>query len=214
MSACVYCEKDKGKRSCPALGGLISAKCCGQHRGIEIDCPVTCHYYREGEEHIRARLAPDFHQSWLKAVAPLYHERRAQLLDWVITLEITTYSYFSQYSRGTDEDPIEALTYLKNKLSPIAIIESPGNALGKHLVNRTKAFFESGQGIDADEGQEGIELLLGVINAQLSEESPRHALHGLLGHVEQVIGVPENLDEHNEDDRPAKSNIILPGGGN
>jgi len=210
MSLCVYCNSDKGKRRCPALGGLISAKCCGQHRGVEIDCPLSCHYYREHEEHIRGRLAPEFHESWLKAVTPLYQDRRAQLLDWIVVLEISIYSYFTQYSRGTDVDLVEALQYLKSKLSQITIIESPGSKLGQHLAEAASEIFESGNAMDPEVGQEGVELLIGAIEDLQSEESPRHALHGLLGHVEHFIGVPEDLKKPAEDEIETPK-IILPG---
>jgi hypothetical protein len=44
MATCSYCQQRKGKRSCPALGGMICASCCGQHRLQEIDCPSDCTY--------------------------------------------------------------------------------------------------------------------------------------------------------------------------
>lgn len=42
MATCSYCQQRKGKRSCPALGGMICTPCCGQHRLQEIDCPSDC----------------------------------------------------------------------------------------------------------------------------------------------------------------------------
>jgi hypothetical protein len=44
MATCSYCQQQKGKRSCPALGGMVCASCCGQHRLGEIDCPSDCTY--------------------------------------------------------------------------------------------------------------------------------------------------------------------------
>ena len=44
MVACAYCNRRSGKRSCPALGGVICAPCCGQHRLQEIACPTGCVY--------------------------------------------------------------------------------------------------------------------------------------------------------------------------
>ena len=40
--ACIYCERRKGKRTCPALGGMICTQCCGEHRLREITCPRDC----------------------------------------------------------------------------------------------------------------------------------------------------------------------------
>lgn len=42
MAACVHCGRGKGKRTCPALAGMICAPCCGKHRLRAIDCPADC----------------------------------------------------------------------------------------------------------------------------------------------------------------------------
>jgi len=47
---CVVCSERKGKRSCPAKGALICAKCCGEKRILEIDCPESCEYLKAGRE--------------------------------------------------------------------------------------------------------------------------------------------------------------------
>ncbi len=44
MSTCVYGEKRKGERVCPALDGKICSRCCGRHRLTDIDCPVNCRW--------------------------------------------------------------------------------------------------------------------------------------------------------------------------
>ncbi len=44
MEKCSYCHQRKGKRSCPALGAAICAQCCGEHRGVALDCPDDCSY--------------------------------------------------------------------------------------------------------------------------------------------------------------------------
>lgn len=42
---CWYCNRVKGKRSCPARAGeLICPRCCGTKRRIEIHCPEDCPY--------------------------------------------------------------------------------------------------------------------------------------------------------------------------
>lgn len=45
---CILCEKQRGKRHCPAKEGLICAACCGSKRIVEIDCPSNCQYLKEG----------------------------------------------------------------------------------------------------------------------------------------------------------------------
>jgi hypothetical protein len=49
MSKCLHCQQRKGKRRCPALSGVICSACCGQHRGREIQCPLTCQFFTEAD---------------------------------------------------------------------------------------------------------------------------------------------------------------------
>ncbi len=53
---CVHCRKAKGKRYCPAYDGEICPKCCGEFRGIEINCPLDCEYYVEGQKNHQERI--------------------------------------------------------------------------------------------------------------------------------------------------------------
>jgi len=55
---CVVCGR-KGRRVCPALGGLICASCCGSKRGSDITCPPDCSYFPFGTEAYDARLKID-----------------------------------------------------------------------------------------------------------------------------------------------------------
>jgi hypothetical protein len=47
---CALCEQRKGKRYCPAKGGLLCAQCCGEKRVLEIACPESCEYLKAGRE--------------------------------------------------------------------------------------------------------------------------------------------------------------------
>ena len=57
MSKCVYCHQRKGKRACPALGGLICSQCCGEHRVVRIACPSDCIYLDPNNEYQQKRRA-------------------------------------------------------------------------------------------------------------------------------------------------------------
>jgi hypothetical protein len=48
---CVSCRQRKGKRQCPALGGLICTVCCGTKRLKEINCPADCQYLASAQAH-------------------------------------------------------------------------------------------------------------------------------------------------------------------
>ena len=45
---CELCDKRKPKRYCPAKRTSICPVCCGEKRGVEINCPLDCQYYVEG----------------------------------------------------------------------------------------------------------------------------------------------------------------------
>ncbi len=210
MASCVYCHKDKGRRECPALGGLISASCCGQHRGVRIDCPAHCRYFQSHEEYQRSRLGPEFHRVWSAATEPFYRARTQDLLDFVVFLEISIYQYFLQQTRGTDEDLYEALEFVKRKLSPVEVIETPGTSLGKHLSEAVRGYREKKRALEFEQAQRAVDALIGSINSLKDGAEPRQALHGLLGHVEKFIGVPEGLmaEQPTAIETPK---IILPG---
>lgn len=45
---CPLCNTRKAKRLCPAKSAQICNVCCATKREIEIDCPMSCAYLREG----------------------------------------------------------------------------------------------------------------------------------------------------------------------
>ncbi len=53
---CVHCRKAKAKRYCPAKDDEICPKCCGEFRGIEINCPLDCEYFIEGQKNHQERI--------------------------------------------------------------------------------------------------------------------------------------------------------------
>lgn len=56
---CIECNKRKGKRYCPAKRSDICPVCCGQKRGIEIDCPLDCQYFIEGQKNKSKKVAKE-----------------------------------------------------------------------------------------------------------------------------------------------------------
>ena len=47
---CTLCDQRKAKRSCPARDTQICPQCCGEKRVLEIDCPESCQYLKDGRE--------------------------------------------------------------------------------------------------------------------------------------------------------------------
>jgi hypothetical protein len=48
---CPLCDTRKAKRPCPAKSTQICGICCATKREIEIDCPPSCSYLREGYQY-------------------------------------------------------------------------------------------------------------------------------------------------------------------
>jgi len=53
---CILCRKRKAKRYCPAKNREICPVCCGEKRGVEIDCPIDCEYFVEGQKHQQQKV--------------------------------------------------------------------------------------------------------------------------------------------------------------
>lgn len=209
-TACVYCGDDKGKRECPALGGLISPSCCGENRGVRIDCPPDCRHYVKNERYQRERLAPEFHDAWLQRTMPFYQNGQTAALDFVVVLASSLYHYFRHETRGTDADVADALEHVKRQLSPIQVIEAPATQLGQHLWQTVEQYQQQSEGVGEDEGQAVAEALIEAVQDLADDDNPRNGLHGLLGHVEHYIGVPDDdPTERGESDVQA-SRILRP----
>lgn len=75
---CILCKQRKAKRYCPAKKGQICAICCGEKRGVEINCPPDCPYYVEGQRYqqekiTRQRVRKEGVQSYIRR-AELYNK--------------------------------------------------------------------------------------------------------------------------------------------
>lgn len=106
---CLICEKRKGKRHCPAKRGYICPICCGEKRGVEIDCPLDCTYYVEGQKYqqekvSRQRLRKEGVDSFVRR-AELYNKNPEIFRD----LEIAFVNVFRSNNRIRNIDLAEGL---------------------------------------------------------------------------------------------------------
>jgi len=53
---CFLCNERKAKRYCPAKSRNICAVCCGEKRGIEINCPDDCRYFIKGQNYQQKKI--------------------------------------------------------------------------------------------------------------------------------------------------------------
>ncbi len=192
MPLCVYCSKRAGKRSCPALGGWICPICCGQHRGIAINCPISCKYLKTHETYHRARLAEEFHALWVEKTEPLYKTGKERLIEFISLVEMLIYQYYRERVLGTDRDILEALESLKRRFSPVMIVEAGGTALTTHLWNGVQEFVKR-ESLSPEQVYEGLEKIIEIFSAYADPTQPRKYLHGMLGHVERFFQLPDEL---------------------
>ncbi len=72
---CMLCDKRKPKRYCPAKRTSICTVCCGEKRGVEINCPLNCQYYVEGQKQHQQKMM----QQRIKKEGARSYVRRAEL---------------------------------------------------------------------------------------------------------------------------------------
>jgi hypothetical protein len=206
MALCAYCSKVQGARKCPALKGLICPRCCGEHRGIDLDCPASCPYYQRHESYQRERLGPEFRKDWLAANAKLYRDSRERLLNYIMFLELLIYRYYRERTGGTDEEILRGMEFVKQRLGPILLVEGkvqPG--LGQHLLAEIENYLKEGS-LSREEALEGVEVTISFLREFSKEdENPRRYLQGLLGHVEQDFNLPKD-----EAEQPLPGLIVTP----
>jgi hypothetical protein len=196
MPLCVYCGKAPGTRRCPVLGGYICPCCCGEHRGTEIDCPLTCPYYQRHEGYQRERLGPEFRRQWLEHNEELYRGEKEGRLNFVLFLEYLIYRYYRERTRGNDEEVLEGLEFAKRQLGPLVVVESLIRLdLGEYLQEGIEDYLKE-QGMSEEETHAGIEATISFLKKFSGEdENPRRYLQGLMGHVEQDFNLPKEEEE-------------------
>jgi hypothetical protein len=115
MAKCRKCGQRKGKRSCPALGGLVCPVCCGTHRGREIACPAACRHLAEHKPYQDRRT---LERPPSPPGGPGDDLLRDERLAWLaINIEAPLRELAERDARFTDGDAILALEYARNKLT-------------------------------------------------------------------------------------------------
>lgn len=134
MAVCVSCGKRKGKRSCPALAGLICPRCCGTKRIVEIACPPTCPYLTheryQGERILSQSVSP-FQKRYLEAA-----RQGEASLETLIVLDV----HVADFLRENPDFPLAALRdglgYLRRATSPLETVQRPATAFEAWLHDR------------------------------------------------------------------------------
>lgn len=113
---CTLCNKRKAKRYCPAKRESICPVCCGEKRGVEINCPLDCQYYVEGQKHLQKKI---MHQRIKKEGAGSY-VRRAELYsrnpEIFYVIEKAIAQSYRENKNIQDRDLVSSLELIKKTL--------------------------------------------------------------------------------------------------
>lgn len=209
MTKCVYCRQRKGKRSCPALNGLICSQCCGTHRTVSIACPADCPFLDTNVEYQHKRVGERFAHERRRFYRELASQLGDRAIEIVYVLEALIFRYFHARRDAHDADVIAGIQSLRQSFSPIHIPEPAPPAFGEELKKEFKAFNER-QPLDPTLATEVLDRVIAFIK-QCSGGGLRsnRFLHGLIGYVtHQHPDVAEQLARQSG----AGGRIIIPTG--
>ena len=110
MGKCLYCHQRKGKRSCPALNGVICSQCCGSHRLSSIPCPNDCVFLDSSLDYQQKRVGERFEQerrTFYQELLELGGERATEIF---YVFEALTFRYFQSRRDARMRKPLQALS--------------------------------------------------------------------------------------------------------
>jgi hypothetical protein len=159
---CAYCHTAKGKRTCPALEGMICSACCGENRLIHITCPADCPYLEAGTDYQRQRVGELLRQDRRRSYRELIEtggEKAAALLNFI---ELVTYSYFHNKPAALDAEVLAALEFIRRLLSPLHFPAPNVPAFSQYLHKEFKAYVER-EKTDPQQAQAVVDAALQLI---------------------------------------------------
>lgn len=210
MSKCVYCHEKKGKRPCPALGGLICPVCCGEHRVSRIACPPDCRYLAVGGDYQQKRLGEQLaplRREFYRQIAELGGDQAGALFNLV---EVVAFGYFQGRRDGQDAEVVTALHALRRSLSPLHVPAAPLPVFAEHLMKEYETYKKQ-QPKELVELQSTPEVLDRAVKfvTEFSGEGfqSQRFLNALIGYVRTMYpDIAEHLSKHAD-----RKSIIIPG---
>ena len=209
MSKCAYCHQRKGKRSCPALNGLICSQCCGAHRVESIACPPDCVFLDSNLDYQQKRVGIQFEQDRRKFYRELLELSGERATEIFYIFEALTFRHYQARRDAQDGEVIAGIECLRRSFSPIHIPETAPPAFGEELKKEFKVFAER-QTLDPTQTTVVLDQATKFIN-QFSGGGLRsnRFLNGLIGYVKhRHPDVAEQLARQ----AGAGGRIIIPGG--
>ncbi|MCD6472679.1 hypothetical protein J7K55_06105 [Candidatus Aerophobetes bacterium] len=161
---CIKCGKKRGTRKCKPLGGYICAQCCGENRGIIINCPSDCPYFQNHEKYQEEKLVIENEKGYLERYANYINEDKKKLAEFMNFIEFQIYQYYKNKINITDEDILVSLNFLRRKASPIFIPEMSKLSMEEYLWNDVKEFLKEKRGEgETFSSEEIIEVIENII---------------------------------------------------
>ena len=106
---CFLCNERKAKRYCPAKTRYICAVCCGEKRGIEINCPDDCRYFINGQNYQQKKIT----NLRIKKDGIVAYQKKAELYrkdpQLFAKIEFALVDAYNQNNRLLNEDVVSAL---------------------------------------------------------------------------------------------------------
>jgi len=186
VSPCVYCKQRKGKRPCPALGGMICSHCCGQHRTVRVSCPTDCVYLDSGSDYQQKRLGEQFMPFRRDFYRELEESGGNEAIGLFNLLEAVTFSYFEGRRDGQDAEVVAALQALRRALSPLHVASAPVSVFAEHLKKEYETFRKRnpGQIADSSTDLETLDRIIRFVSIFSGKAlQSQRFLGGLIGYV-------------------------------
>ncbi|HLC27811.1 MAG TPA: hypothetical protein VJM80_13705 [bacterium] len=208
MTQCVYCQKQKGKRNCPALKGLICPQCCGQYRLAKISCPSDCPYLESHGAYQRGKAGERFTHERRKLYYEIYQQGGEQAAQFLNLLDNLFYLHFSRRPNGQDWEVHSALEEIRRRMSPVTIPGVSGLAAGEAIWKELKEILDR-QPIDQDMGRRVLDKVLENLKAISPDyHHSNRFLSGLLGYVESTS--PEMVEKLKQSRQQEATSLIFP----
>ncbi|MFP4646963.1 MAG: hypothetical protein ACLFN4_04965 [Candidatus Acetothermia bacterium] len=186
---CIYCDKRKGQRECPALGGFICNRCCGEHRGADINCPPDCRYFKKHEQYQQSKEAENYKQAWARHNQSLIEEEEDNKIQSLLMLESLVYYRYEEEEATSLEDQsvIEGYKALGRKLKPI---EVPGGEtdFSAYLWSNLEPLIEQGR-VEREELLWAVERFLEF--AEEYTDGSRSLVQGMVGRMREDFAPPK-----------------------
>ena len=204
-SKCVYGGKRKGDRECPALGGMICSRCCGEHRGVDINCPPDCRYFKKHEEFQQTKHAEPYRDTWAENNRDILEEQDRELIEAIGVLETLVFYRYREDTRLTDNKVIEGLKGLENKFKTIELPGTPSE-FTDFALDELEPLINRGR-FSQELLKEATSRLLAIAE-EFSDDS-RRLVQGIVGRIKEDYELPE--EETGSRTEKIESLITTPG---